>query len=236
MQATIKQLDKIAPKIDQGVKGAASEIGNRVNKALDEFEPPKSTGIVGKPKKSVANELDAPKGNDLKGAKAGEYELDAGKKGDWNKQLNGKLEPHSKYKVGNYTYQTDEFGRIKSVKGKLDLSEADRNKYQQTKAGKTDGIKDGLPNDEGGHLIAAIFKGPGEQINYAAMDGNLNKGAWKRMENKWANALNGNPPKEVNVEIKAIYEGSTKRATAFDVSYFIDGKKKTVTLMNQAGG
>ena len=67
MQATIKQLDEIAPKIDQGVKGAASEIGNRVNKALDEFEPPKSTGIVGKPKKSVANELDAPKGNDLKG-------------------------------------------------------------------------------------------------------------------------------------------------------------------------
>ncbi|MDN3383980.1 hypothetical protein QL995_15160 [Pseudoalteromonas sp. APC 3358] len=43
MQATIKQLDEIAPKIDQGVKGAASEIGNRVNKALDEFEPPKTT-------------------------------------------------------------------------------------------------------------------------------------------------------------------------------------------------
>nr|WP_211165528.1 HNH endonuclease [Pseudoalteromonas arctica] len=69
MQSTIKQLDEIAPKIDQGVKNAASEIGNRVNKALDEFEPPKSTGIVGKPKKTVANELDAPKGNDLKGAK-----------------------------------------------------------------------------------------------------------------------------------------------------------------------
>ncbi|MBH0043520.1 contractile injection system protein, VgrG/Pvc8 family [Pseudoalteromonas sp. SWXJZ10B] len=70
MQATIKQLDEIAPKIDQGVKGAASEIGNRVNKALDEFEPPKSTGIVGKPKKTVANELDAPISNELKGAKA----------------------------------------------------------------------------------------------------------------------------------------------------------------------
>lgn len=68
MQATIKQLDEIAPKIDQGVRGAASEIGNRVNKALDEFEPPASTGVVGKPKKTVANELEAPKGNDLKGA------------------------------------------------------------------------------------------------------------------------------------------------------------------------
>ncbi|GAA69797.1 HNH endonuclease signature motif containing protein [Pseudoalteromonas sp. BSi20429] len=68
----MSQLDEIAPKIDQGVKGAASEIGNRVNKALDEFEPPKSSGIVGKPKKSVANELDAPKGNDLKGTQ-GEF-------------------------------------------------------------------------------------------------------------------------------------------------------------------
>ncbi|MBB1282703.1 hypothetical protein [Pseudoalteromonas sp. SR41-1] len=70
MQATIKQLDEVTPKIDQGVKGAASEIGNRVNKALDEFEPPKSTGIVGKPKKTIANELDAPISNELKGAKA----------------------------------------------------------------------------------------------------------------------------------------------------------------------
>nr|WP_242617081.1 DNA/RNA non-specific endonuclease [Vibrio vulnificus] len=71
---------------------------------------------------------------------------------------------------------------MKSVSGKLELNKVDRNTYQQSKAGKTDGIKDGLVDDKGGHLIASIFKGPGEQINYAAMNGNLNKGAWKRME------------------------------------------------------
>ncbi|MDN3388823.1 MULTISPECIES: hypothetical protein [unclassified Pseudoalteromonas] len=70
MQAMVKQLDEVTPQIDQGVKNAANEIGNRVNKALDEFEPPASTGVVGKPKKTVANELEAPKGNDLKGAKS----------------------------------------------------------------------------------------------------------------------------------------------------------------------
>ena len=70
MQAMVKQLDEVTPKIDQGVKNAANEIGNRVNKALDEFEPPASTGVVGKPKKTVANELEPPKGNDLKGAAA----------------------------------------------------------------------------------------------------------------------------------------------------------------------
>ncbi|MBB1482152.1 HNH endonuclease, partial [Pseudoalteromonas sp. SG41-2] len=72
MQAMVKQLDEVTPKIDQGVRNAANEIGNRVNKALDEFEPPASTGVVGKPKKTVANELEPPKGNDLKGAK-GEF-------------------------------------------------------------------------------------------------------------------------------------------------------------------
>ncbi|MBB1482157.1 hypothetical protein H5186_22335 [Pseudoalteromonas sp. SG41-2] len=70
MQAMVKQLDEVTPKIDQGVKTAANDIGNRVNKALDEFEPPASTGVVGKPKKTVANELKPPKGNDLKGAAA----------------------------------------------------------------------------------------------------------------------------------------------------------------------
>ncbi|CAM3765322.1 hypothetical protein PSMA108079_06480 [Pseudoalteromonas mariniglutinosa] len=72
MQAMVKQLDEVTPQIDQGVKNAAQEIGNRVNKALDEFEPPVNTGVVGKPKKTVANELEAPEGNDLKGAKSKE--------------------------------------------------------------------------------------------------------------------------------------------------------------------
>ncbi|MFK3874001.1 hypothetical protein ACI2JT_23280, partial [Pseudoalteromonas rhizosphaerae] len=76
MQAMVKQLDEVTPKIDQGVKNAANEIGNRVNKALDEFEPPASTGVVGKPKKTVANELEPPKGNDLKGAKVANRSID----------------------------------------------------------------------------------------------------------------------------------------------------------------
>jgi type VI secretion system secreted protein VgrG len=70
MQAMVKRLDEVTPKIDQGVKNAANEIGNRGNKAREEVAPPASTGIVGKPKKTVANELEPPKGNDLKGAES----------------------------------------------------------------------------------------------------------------------------------------------------------------------
>ena len=162
--------------------------------------------------------------------------LDPGKKGGWNKALNGKLQPNSKYEVGNYTYGTDELGRVNSVSGKLNLSKADRNTYQQTKAGKLDGLKDGLDDDEGGHLIASIFNGPGEQINYAAMDGNLNKGAWKSMENEWAKALKGKPPKEVEINIQAIYKGESKRPSKFVVEYKIDGELDTVIFKNKPGG
>ncbi|XTZ37853.1 DNA/RNA non-specific endonuclease [Salmonella enterica] len=39
------------------------------------------------------------------------------------------------------------------------------------------------------HLIASILNGPGEKLNLVPMDGNLNKGAWKQMENIWVKAL-----------------------------------------------
>ncbi|MCX2769717.1 DNA/RNA non-specific endonuclease [Pseudoalteromonas sp. B530] len=237
MQATVKRLDEVTPKIDQHMQQAAQEIGQRVNKALDEYQGQSPIrGVTDKPTKAKADELEPPKGNELPGAKVSIIELEQGKKGSWNKTLNGKLEANTTYRVGSYDYKTDEFGRVKSVSGKLDLDTVDRNKYQQSKAGATGGIKDGLVDDEGGHLIATIFKGPGEQINYAAMNGNLNKGAWKRMENKWAEALKETPPKEVDVNINAIYEENSKRPVAFDVTYIIDGKKKTLTFLNKAGG
>ncbi|EHA1124186.1 hypothetical protein FG475_03510 [Vibrio navarrensis] len=87
-----------------------------------------------------------------------------------------------------------------------------------------------------GHLIASIFKGPGEQINYAAMNGNLNKGAWKRMENEWAKALKGNPPKSVEVEITLVYDEGAKRAKKFVIDYVVDGVPDTVIFKNKLGG
>ncbi|WP_244882060.1 DNA/RNA non-specific endonuclease [Vibrio scophthalmi] len=197
---------------------------------------------ISKSLKKINNQHEAvpyKKENELslnKGTSVSIIEFEQGKKGSWNKELNGKLKANTKYKVGNYTYKTDDLGRVKSVSGKLDLTTQDRNKYQQGKAGKHDGIKDGLNDDEGGHIIASIFNGPGEQINYAAMNANLNKGAWKRMENKWAEALKGNPPKKVNVSIDAIYKGDSQRPEAFDVFFDIDGEEEFLSMKNTPGG
>jgi len=97
-------------------------------------------------------------------------ELEPGQKGSWNKTLNGKLEPNTNYKVGNKTYETDEHARVSRVSGELKPTKNDRNTYQQGKAGKESGIKDGYKDDEGGHIISSRHDGAGEQINYVPMN------------------------------------------------------------------
>ncbi len=56
------------------------------------------------------------------------------------------------------------------------------------------------------------------------------------MENKWAEALSGNPPKEVKVEINSIFKGESKRPTAFEIIYEIDGIKVKRFLRNMPNG
>ena len=163
-----------------------------------------------------------------------EIELKPGQKGSWNNKLNEKLDPSTNYNVGNKTYKTDEHGRVKQVSGELALKTNDRNTFQQGKAGQEGGIKDGLENDDGGHLISSRHDGAGEQINYVPMDSNLNRGEWKRMENKWDDALKEG--KKVEVDINPIYEGNSKRPEAFSVKYWVDGKKKTAFFENKPGG
>lgn len=82
----------------------------------------------------------------------------------------------------------------------MSLTKNDRNKYQQCVAGKCR-----VDGDEGGHLIASIFNGPGERLNLLPMNGNLNKGAWKVMENTWARELREG--KDVKVSIRPSYIG-----------------------------
>ena len=129
----------------------------------------------------------------------------------------------------DYSYFTDEAGRVNKVSGELKLETKDRNIYQQ---GKSVEIKDGVRGkDQGGHIIARIFNGPGEQINYVPQTATLNNGEWKSMEKKWNDALSEG--KKVEVDIKINYADNL-RPTDFDVTYIIktsDGKiEKTENL------
>ncbi|MDH5824747.1 DNA/RNA non-specific endonuclease [Luteimonas sp. RD2P54] len=156
-----------------------------------------------------------------------------GATGGWNASINAdRLEPDALYRTDTgYLYHTDAGGRVVRVEGNLQLGDGPRNTYQQQVSGR----EDRLPDDQGGHLIASIFDGPGEQMNLVPQNGNLNMGAWKRMENAWAEALKADL--DVQVRIDPVYGGDSLRPTRFDVSYQIEGQPPTTrTFQNRPGG
>ncbi|MEK4628247.1 DNA/RNA non-specific endonuclease [Solibacillus sp. FSL R7-0682] len=130
-----------------------------------------------------------------------------------------------------HTYKTDSKGRILSCEGNLELGKGKRNNHAQKVAGR----EDRLPDDEGGHLIASIFKGSGSLDNLVPMNGNLNKGEWKKLENMWAKQLEKG--KTVEVKIKPIYKGDSQRPVSFDIEYKIGkGDWQLKEFENKPGG
>jgi hypothetical protein len=139
-----------------------------------------------------------------------------GSKGSWSPELNASsFHPNSTYIVNGYTYTTDSAGRVTSVEGRLSSGTAARNRYRQSQVGRSSGV----PGDHGGHLIASIFNGPGDRLNMVPMNGNLNMGRWRAMENTWAASLRSGQTVHVNVE--AIYRDQSKRPSDFNVIYSI---------------
>ncbi|QWF75220.1 ribonuclease YeeF family protein [Bacillus subtilis] len=147
------------------------------------------------------------------------------------------LKPNIIYKTKEgYTYTTDNYGRITSVKADLQLGEAKRNQYAQTNAGKP---QDRKPDDDGGHLIATQFKGSGQFDNIVPMNSQINRsgGKWYNMEQVWSKALSQKPPKQVTVKINNIYEGDSLRPSKFIVVYKVGDKEPVRTIIkNKAGG
>ena len=139
------------------------------------------------------------------------------------------VKPNAKYQEGSYEFQTDEHGRPKSVSATLELKAGSRSKVQE-EVGHL-----GRPTDEGGHLIATRFNGPSDAYNLVPQDANLNRGAWKAMENGWAEALeNGH---QVQVMIDPVFRTKGARPSAFQVVYQIDmGNPRYVFFRNRPGG
>ncbi|WP_309460348.1 DNA/RNA non-specific endonuclease [Bacillus pumilus] len=121
------------------------------------------------------------------------------------------LKPNVVYSTKQgYTYTTDHYGRIVKVEASdLKYGEVKRNQYAQSNSGKPDRLLD----DDGGHLIASIFKGSGDIDNLLPMNSQINRsgGKWYTMEQRWLKALNSNPPKQVAVSIEPIYKGDSLR-------------------------
>ncbi|WP_139368106.1 DNA/RNA non-specific endonuclease [Priestia abyssalis] len=142
------------------------------------------------------------------------------------------LKPNIRYTSSEgYSYKTDDKGRIIRGEGTLSKGEGKRNNHAQKVAGR----EDRLPDDEGGHLIASIFKGSGGLDNLVPMNGNLNKGEWKKLENTWSKALDDQ--RTVEVKVNPVYEGNSQRPVSFDIEYKIgNGRWQFVEFLNKPGG
>ncbi|MDN8593369.1 DNA/RNA non-specific endonuclease [Paenibacillus sp. 11B] len=147
------------------------------------------------------------------------------------------LKPNIEYtSPDGYTYRTDSQGRIIDCEGTIVLGKGDRSEYAQRTVGKGQGR---LPDDDGGHLIGAQFKGPKDIDNLVPQNSQINRsgGIWYEMETDWVNALKEVPPKKVTVKIEPIYSGKSMRPDAFEVVYEIEGKGIIEkTIKNQSGG
>ena len=153
----------------------------------------------------------------------------------WRQDANKTYTLDSPYGQTNYTYNTDQQGRIKSVEGKLVLETEARNDNDQKNVGKGDGRKAG---DAGGHLIGSQFGGWGTKENLVAMNhAKVNaypNGEFGKLEKKWADELKKVPPSDVKVKIEAIYSpnNTTARPDKFVVTEVIDGVAKKHTIKN----
>ena len=155
----------------------------------------------------------------------------------WNKFLNVSppLMKKFKYAVDNakYIFETDDLGRVnKAVMDDLDFASKARNEtYQQ----QTKRVKDGLHNDDGGHIFRNEWGGPSEQINYFSQNAVQNRagGDWYNMEKQLSDFKKANPNKKMKVEMEFYFDGSSKRPVSTRIDVYIDGIKDS-TLSKRA--
>ncbi len=104
--------------------------------------------------------------------------------------------------AGEYEYSENDYGG-KVASGSLALAdEPVRDSAAQAAAGgeMRRGSDSEWGADDGGHLIGARFGGAAGEENLTAQSRNLNRGAYKRMENQWAAHLEAGDKVYVYIE------------------------------------
>ncbi|HEY3004575.1 MAG TPA: DNA/RNA non-specific endonuclease [Kribbellaceae bacterium] len=119
------------------------------------------------------------------------HEERSGRKDRWNDHLSAP-EPSSVYVVDDrYLYITDKAARVTHAEGWLGWLPSSRNgDRRDLEAQRQAGEPDRRRTDQGGHLFATMFDGPGEAINLTAQSAVQNgpvKGTdnWWRLEDSW---------------------------------------------------
>jgi hypothetical protein len=129
-----------------------------------------------------------------------------------------------------YEYQIDESQRTRQVVGTLTMTDTPlRSRRAQARAGGVDR----RPTDDGGHYIAARFKGPMEAFNHFAQDRNFNRGRYRVLEDEWAKEKR--LKRRVSVQIAPRYDGSSMRPSVINVWFTVNGVRKSARFDNEKG-
>ena len=135
--------------------------------------------------------------------------------------------PWRKVVRNGYVFQLDEMDNTRRIDGTLaNEVKTPRSRAAQRNAGKPDR----LPSDDGGHFIANRFNGPKDAFNHFAQDASANRGAYRVLEQEWADALAQR--KTVTVSIIPIYPKGSRRPSQLKIFYKIDGVRHKRTIDN----
>ena len=137
-------------------------------------------------------------------------------------RVGNELQPNCQYEVNGYRYETDENGRISSAEGSLHLK--DREGRLPIRDSIEDiGKGDQREGDDRGHLIGDQFDGSNGLENMVPQDAEINRNDYKNLENELAREVRDG--KEVHYRVEPVYEGESRRPSAFVATYSIDGEK-----------
>lgn len=145
-------------------------------------------------------------------------------------RVDDELLPNNEYVINGYEYKTDEFGRITSAEGQVSLRTRERLPIKDSM--DTIGKGSQRETDDRGHLMADWFNGSNGMENIVPMDGELNKGAFNKLENRLAEAVKNGC--DVSYKVEPRYSDDSRRPSSFVVTDIIDGET-TVTVFKNEG-
>lgn len=144
-------------------------------------------------------------------------------------RIGNELLPNLDYEKNDYTYKSDDKGRIRIAEGTLHMK--DREGRLPIRDSIEDiGKGDQKEGDDRGHLIGDQFDGSNGLENMVPQDADINRNDFKNFENELAKEVKDG--KRVKVKVEPIYDGDSRRPEAIVVTYTIDGEESVRVFPN----
>lgn len=217
----VEAVAAIKEVVVESAKEAAKEVGRKAASEVSSKGLEKTSANLEKEALDKGNKIDSSKVNlDSSVEKKGCLYDDNGKV----YSVEGNLTPNNTYELKGYEYQTDGQGRIISGEGEVKESTGPRTKLPY--------LKDALPTDQKGHVIAHEFGGADTRGNLVPMDGELNQNGDFRNFEREIKSFKGQG-NDVHMKVELHYDGDSHRPSKFTCSYEVNGEYYEKNFLNK---